>query len=81
MGAYDPLKDYLATCDATDIVLSFEKIDSILHPGHLPKEAKDYRKWWENTRRNPQAVSWIDAGWRVLSVDINHREVAFTRDS
>lgn len=80
MGKYDPLREYLSKCEGTDIMITFKKIDSILSPDRLPQSAYDYRNWWENTRGNPQAAAWLEAGWRVAIANLIHREVSFTRE-
>ncbi len=81
MGKYDPIRDYLSKCQGTDVMLSFTKIDSILSPDRLPQGAYDYRNWWANTKSNPQAAAWMDAGWRAAIVNLLHREVSFTKEA
>jgi len=79
MTQYDRLKNYLSTCEGTDILLTFKKINEIISPAHLPASAYEYRNWWANSASNPQASAWMDTGWRVATVNLLHHEVSFTK--
>lgn len=47
--------------------------------GGLPKSAYQYREWWSNHAGNPQADGWLDAGFRLESVDMSRQSVTFRR--
>ncbi len=81
-GKYSPLERYLAglpdsTCDVT---MTFEHIERILGD-QLPPSAHKHRPWWANERdgQHVHAHSWLDAGWKVDSVDQNRKQVRFRR--
>ena len=61
MSQFDALKQYLTNCQGSDVMMSFQTIDSILSPEKLPIEARNRRKWWENTTATPQGAS-LDGG-------------------
>ncbi len=65
-GKYLPLYEYLSKQQEKRIILSFEKIEEILH-AKLPKSAYKYQAWWGNTRSGTyvQAAAWLEAGFRV----------------
>lgn len=79
MPQYDGLKDYLKKSQGNDIMMSFQMLDSILSPNKLPLEARNRRKWWENTTTTPQGAAWMEAGWEVMNVNLIHDEVTFSR--
>jgi len=81
MGKYDPLRRFLegARSDVQEITLSFAQIEVILGDT-LPYSAKHYRAWWGNELRSgtdPQASSWLGAGWQVDMVDRDGQWVRF----
>ncbi|MGX9136341.1 DUF7662 domain-containing protein [Rummeliibacillus sp. JY-2-4R] len=65
-GKYLPLYEYLSKQQEKRIILSFEKIEEILH-AKLPKSAYKYQAWWGNTRSGTyvQAAAWLEAEFRV----------------
>lgn len=81
MPQFDALGEYLKRCQGSDIMLSFQMLDSILSPVKLPAEARNHRKWWENTTLTPQGATWLSAGWEVMNVDLIHGEVTFSREN
>ena len=82
MGYYDPLRDYLMTCDSDEVVLTFDRIEDIL--GRLlPASARKYDAWWANigdnaATRHSHARSWHSAGYRAR-VDRTGSKVVFYR--
>lgn len=79
MPQFDGLKDYLKKSQGNDIMMSFQMLDSILSPNKLPVDARNHRKWWENTTETPQGAAWMEAGWEVMNVNLIHGEVTFSR--
>jgi hypothetical protein len=62
--------------------MSFAHIESILgFP--MPASARKYRPWWANQSDggHVQAQAWMNAGWRVWSVQLSAERVEFQRVS
>ena len=78
IARYNPLRDYLASYRASKLNLSFEYIEKIIG-FKLETAAYTFKSWWENDRKNPQAISWLDSGWEVADVDLQQRGVVFRR--
>lgn len=78
-GKYNALGRRLADCGDTTLTLRFAAIDGLLGSS-LPASARTYREWWANTDRSPQARSWLDAGYRVDTVDLMAGRVTFWRE-
>lgn len=49
----------------TPLAVSLAEIEAIIAPHHLPPAAH----WWEN-RVTSQADAWLEAGYRVLRLDM-----------
>ncbi len=78
MAEYWRLRRFLERQRADKIVLSFEELEGILgHP--LPPSARKHRAWWGNWHGHSQARAWLEAGWKVLEVDLAGEEVVFGR--
>lgn len=77
---YDHLTAHLNELgdEAGRITLSFPELASII-PDGLPPIAYRDRPWWANTMSSGQGRSWMTAGWRVASVDLQGRTVIFER--
>jgi hypothetical protein len=75
---YTPLRDYLAGYLANQLSLSLEHIEHILD-SKLEAAAYAFKTWWENDRKNPQAVAWLEAGWEVDDTDLQRQVVVFRR--
>src|SRR5271157_501420 len=83
MSKYEPLKRFLEDIDATiDVLsLSFSEVESILG-FKLPNSAFEHRAWWSNPSSpmdHPYAQSWLEAGWKVDTVDQLDKRVHFRR--
>lgn len=78
VARYNPLRDFLAGYRATQLHLPFEHIESIIG-SKLETAAYTFKSWWENDRRNPQAIAWLDSGWEVVDVDLQQRGVVLKR--
>ena len=62
--------------------MTLEEINKRLHPdeGVLPKSSRKFRSWWTNSPRATQARAWLEAGFRVASVDLDEGLVTFQRN-
>ncbi len=58
----------------------FDTIDRMIE-GALPGEAHDHRSWWRNDEETPQAKAWLDAGWRVVKVNMTKETATFARNT
>jgi len=78
---YSPLSRYLARrARFTDLsTLSFHQIEGIIGES-LPTVAFQSAGWWENKPASGHRQAWLDVGWRVESVDMEKRAVAFRRE-
>jgi uncharacterized Zn finger protein (UPF0148 family) len=78
VAKYNPLRDYLTTYRAAQLNMTFEYIEHIIG-SKLETAAYTFKSWWENDRRNPQAIAWLDSGWEVDDVDLQRRGVVLRR--
>jgi len=82
MTKYDPLRTFLEHLPTSknDVTISFDKIAEILQ-SDLPYSANQYSAWWSNevNGQHVQAHAWMNAGWKVESVDFNRKIVRFIR--
>jgi hypothetical protein len=82
-GKYTPLEVYLQGLPASqrEITLSFEQIERILK-AKLPPSAYQYQAWWANqkTGSHVEAYAWMDAGWKVETVNFSNKWVRFVRN-
>jgi len=79
-GKYDALGRYLSGVPERRVALGFQQIEDIIGDV-LPRSARADDLWWANTK-NPgraQPRAWLEAGWRVESVDLTAQEVTFVR--
>jgi len=57
--------------------MTFAAVEDLV--GRLPESAYRHRAWWSNNDGTAEARAWLDAGWRVESVNQAAGEVVFTR--
>ena len=79
MAKYDALAEWLMP-QAGTVRASFDELDELVRGG-LPESARQYREWWANSRANPQARGWMNAGRSVESVNLTAEVVHFTAAS
>ena len=79
VARYNPLRDYLASYRASQLNLTFGYIEKHILKFELETAAYTFKKWWENDRKNPQAMAWLEAGWEVADVDMQREGVVFKR--
>lgn len=79
---YDPLRVFLerAAADVAELTLSFQQIEAILDSS-LPTSAREHRSWWANSSGHSQAKAWLEAGWKVETVDFDAEWVFFRRQN
>jgi hypothetical protein len=77
MAKYDRLTDWLKK---PTLPLTFDEIETIIVE-RLPASAAQYRPWWGNETNadSRQCHAWLDAGWRVDSVDLSNKRVVFKK--
>jgi hypothetical protein len=78
VARYNSLRDFLGGYRAAQLNLPFKQIESIIG-SELETAAYTFKSWWENDRRNPQAIAWLDSGWEVIDVDLRQRGVVLKR--
>ncbi len=82
MAKYDPLTAFLQrqSSDKDMIRMSFQRLEEIID-GPLPPGAHYDRTWWGNTvnQTRVQAHAWLNAVWKVESVDLAGELVTFVR--
>jgi hypothetical protein len=76
-GKYGPLRDHLTGATGTRVRMTFTAVEDLV--GSLPESAHRHRAWWGNNDGTAAAKAWMDAGWRVESVNQAAGEVVFTR--
>ena len=83
-GKYTPLEHHLRNLpeNQREVTLSFEHIERILSD-NLPPSAHKYQAWWSNEKdgNHVHAHSWMNAGWRVDTVNFKERWTRFVRRS
>ncbi len=79
IARYNPLRDFLASYRASQLNLTFGYIEKHILKFELETAAYTFKSWWENNRENPQAMSWLEAGWEVEDVDLQREGVVFKR--
>ena len=78
IARYNPLRDYLSTYIANRLQLFFDQIEGMIGQ-KLETSAYTFKSWWENDSSHPQAIAWLEAGWRVLDVNFPQRMVTLIR--
>ena len=77
-GKYRYLSDYLENSQLNVVELTFSKIEEILND-KLPNSARLHRAMWANTETHSFALSWINAGYKVVDIDIEKEEVKYEK--
>ncbi len=83
-GKYAPFYQWFKNQppEKTAIELSFSQIEEILG-SKLPPSAFKHEPWWRDASAGTshvQAIAWLEAGWRVQSVDLKNKRVGFARE-
>lgn len=77
---YDPLFEHLnRLAHQTDVTLSFAEIEQLLD-APLPQSAHQQRGWWSNrSSGGHQARAWLDAGFKIIKIDLDEGTIHFQR--
>ena len=76
---YYALANWLARQSAEQVLLTFEQIEEIIR-SPLPDSALQLRAWWANDRvGHTHSILWLEAGWKVVYVDLGEGQVIFAR--
>ena len=75
---YDPLTAYLRRSREDRIQLSFSQLESILS-FTLGKSPRNHRAWWANGGHD-HAAAWMNAGYKVESVNLTQEIVVFAKN-
>jgi len=78
MRKYHLLGDYLLRQHEITATLTFQAIEEILGFA-LPPSAHRHRAWWANSLSHPQAVSWLNVGWKVSNTNLETKTVFLIR--
>jgi len=63
-----------------NVSLTFSNIETIIE-AELPESARKHRTWWANDSvSHIQSQQWLDAGWRVASVNMTSEKVKFSKN-
>jgi hypothetical protein len=75
---FRPLERYLEHADKIHAVMfTFPQIESILGDDLPPAATASPAFWENNSLRQVHAATWLNAGWKVRSVDLTRRVVVF----
>jgi hypothetical protein len=79
MSKYSALRRHLERKASPSIEMTFDEVEKVV--GGLPASARRYSAWWSNEREGThvQAHAWMDAGWRVESVNLTAERVRFAK--
>ena len=76
---YAPLAIWLQSQEADRVTCTFKEIETIIQD-ELPPSARQNRSWWANDSvGHTQSIQWLEAGWRVSSVNMSIERVVFSR--
>lgn len=78
-SSYAAIGAHLKEANGNDATLSFDQIQEIIGR-ELPASAHRHRAWWANTDTHSQALTWLAAGWKVETADLDAKEVTFVRE-
>ncbi len=76
---YIALANWLARQNTEQVLLTFEQIEEVIGSS-LPDSALQLRAWWANDRvGHAHSILWLQAGWKVVYVDLGEGQVVFAR--
>jgi len=78
---YAPLALYLQRLPLQEdkVQSNFKQVEEIIQDS-LPPSARQHRNWWANDSvSHPQSQQWLEAGWKVSSVNMGEQKVVFSR--
>jgi DNA-binding transcriptional regulator YiaG len=75
---YQPLHEHLRSCKQDEVTLTFSQIEKLLGAA-LPASAR-HRGWWANRKTGSlHAAAWIEAGFQVSNIDLDHKRIIFSK--
>lgn len=74
---YYPLFEHLKRAGDA-ITLRFAEIEALIGAA-LPASARAAKAWWSNRDSGTQAAAWMQAGYRVVTVDLAGEQVSFRK--
>lgn len=81
-GQYTPVENYLRDLPESqrEVTLGFVQIERILN-SKLPASAYKYWDWWANEKEGNHVNGrvWVNAGWKVESVDFDRKQARLVR--
>lgn len=75
---YGPLFEYLQNELADEVKVSLGQIEAILQRP-LPESARTQSVWWSNRSSGLQASAWLDAGYRVVDIDLAEEQITWRK--
>ncbi len=76
---YYPLFILLRKSEPDEVTLTLDEIEAAME-ANLPATAYAQRAWWSNRNRGAvQANAWIDAGYRVINIDLKKGQITFRK--
>ena len=75
MSKYDSLTAYLLTLEGKPWEATLSDVEKVLG-FELPASAHSWYAWWSNPPRT-QSRAWLNAGYRVVNVDLDKKQVTF----
>ena len=82
MSKYSALQKYLESISESqrEITLTFKRIEELVG-SKLPGSAFQYQQWWDKEKEgnHVEARSWLNAGWKVETVNFSEGWVRFFR--
>ncbi|MBK9053667.1 MAG: helix-turn-helix transcriptional regulator [Chloroflexi bacterium] len=76
---YYPLYLYLSQSGQDELTLTVSDIEALL-ADPLPESAWTQRAWWSNRHSaSAQAAAWLDAGYRLVNLDLTADRITFRR--
>ena len=79
LSRYAALANWLTQQKEEKVSLTFEQVEQIIN-SPLPDSALQLRAWWANDRvGHYHSILWLEAGWKVIYVNLNEKQVIFSR--
>ena len=79
MSRYAPLEEYLSSRTESEVPMTFEEIERVIH-AKLPPAARKWRAWWANNESSGAITKWWKrAGFISTRVDMEAGRLVFRR--
>lgn len=79
---YSTLKTHLEAQHTEEVAMRFVDIEQVIG-SKLPPSGRNHRIWWANSRgsNNPAAHAWMDAGYKVVQMNMSAETLVFLKSS